>query len=133
MILQVTVREGKAPVTVSDASELDRVLQAASEEARAHKMMGAVLIKAESGNVITMVVGGEETVLSFDSGHLNPPYYASRGTSDCDEPKLTCFAQFQHHSEFSRKYVIPLEDGLRAVRQFLCSGDLPTCIKWDEV
>jgi hypothetical protein len=133
MILQVKVREGEVPVTVTDVSELDRVLQAASEEARAHKMMGAILIEAESGNVITMVVGGEETVLSFDSEHLNPPYYASRGKSDCDEPKLTCYTQFHHHSEFSRKYVIPLEDGVRAVRQFLYSGDLPTCIKWDEV
>jgi len=39
----------------------------------------------------------------------------------------------QHHTEFPRKYVIPLADGVKAVRQFLDSGDFPTCINWEEV
>ena len=39
----------------------------------------------------------------------------------------------RHHTEFSRKNVIPLADGVKAVRQFLGSNGLPTCINWEEV
>ena len=64
--------------------------------------------KAANGNVITMVVGGDETVLGFDYGHRNPPYYSSRGPSNGEEPILSCQLTFQHHTEFPRKYVIPI-------------------------
>lgn len=96
-------------------------------------MLGAVLIEADNGNVITMVVGGDETVLGFDHGHQNPPYYASRGVSNANEPMMACHLMFQHHTVFPRKYVVPMVDGVEAVRQFLDSGDLPTCINWEEV
>jgi hypothetical protein len=133
MALRITTRQDKPPVTVEDDRQLDEVLDAASAEARTGKVLGAVLIEADNGNAITMVVGGEETVLGFDYGHHNPPYYSSRGPSNADEPMLTCLLTFQHHAEFPRKYVIPVTDGVKAVRQFLDSGDLPTCINWEEV
>jgi len=133
MALQIRIRDDAAPLTVEDGSQLEKVLNAETEEARRRGVLGAVLLEAVNGNVITMVVGGEETVLSFDYGHHNPPYYSSRGPSNADEPMLTCFLTFQHHTEFPRKYVIPVTDGVKAVRQFLDSGDLPTCINWEEV
>jgi len=74
---------------------------------------------------ITMVVGGQETVLGFGSGDLNANY-ASKGASDAVEPVMTCYFMMWHHSEFPRKYVIPVADGVKAVHQFLDSGDLPT-------
>jgi hypothetical protein len=47
----------------------------------------AVLIEAGNGNVITMVVGADETVLGFDDhDHQDVRCYASRGLSDADEP-----------------------------------------------
>jgi hypothetical protein len=116
-----------------DGSQLDEVLHEAAKEAQSHKVLGAVLIEAANGNVITMVVGGEDTVLSFDYADRNPPYYSSRGASDADEPMLTCYLTMQHHTEFPRKYVIPVADGVNAVRQFLDSGNLPTCLNWEEV
>ena len=72
-----------------------------------------------------MVVGGQETVLGFGSGDLNANY-ASKGASDAVEPVMTCYFMMWHHSEFPRKYVIPVADGVKAVHQFLDSGDLPT-------
>jgi len=117
----------------ADRNELERVLDAASDEARAKNILSAVILEAENGNSITIVIGGGETVLSFDYGHLNPPYYASKGKSDELEPILTCFLTFDHQTEFPRKNVIPYADGLKAVAEFLDSGSLPTCIKWEEV
>lgn len=37
------------------------------------------------------------------------------------------------HTEFPRKYVILVSDGVKAVKQFLDSGDLPACINRKEV
>ena len=88
--------------------------------------------KLPNGNVITMVVGGQETVLGFDSGDPNS-YCASKGASDAVEPVMTCYFMMSHHTEFPRKNVIPVADGVKAVHQFLDSGDLPTCIKWEQV
>jgi hypothetical protein len=133
MPVRVKIHEDKAPLTVKDVTELDEVLRAASEEARVRGMLGAISIEADNGNVIVMVVGDEETVLGFDYGHQNPPCYASRGASSEDNPLMTCYLTFQHHTEFPRKYVIPFADGVKAVRQFVNSGDLPTCINWEEV
>ena len=132
MALRITILDDAPPLTVTDGSQLDEVLQRASEEARRRRVLGAILIEADTGNLITMVVGGEETVLGFDYGNQGF-YYASRGTSDADAPLMTCFLTMQHHTEFPRKYVIPVGDGVKAVKQFLDSGDLPTCINWEEV
>jgi Immunity protein Imm1 len=133
MALRIKIREGEAPVTVKDAARLDEVLAQVTEDPRRRGILGAVLIEADNGNVVTMVVGGDETILGFDYGEPNPRYYASRGASDADAPTVTCYLTMQHHTEFPRKYVIPVADGVRAVRQFLHSADLPTCIKWEEV
>jgi len=133
MALRIKIREGEAPVTVKDAAQLDEVLAQATEEARRRGILGAVLIEADKGNVLTMVVGGDETVLGFDYGEPNPRYYASRGASDAGAPIVTCYLTMQHHTEFPRKYVIPVADGVKAVREFLDSDDLPNCIKWEQV
>jgi hypothetical protein len=133
MTLQVRIREGAAPLKVEDDNQLDEVLRTATEEARKRGTLGAILIEAPNGNVITTVVGGDETALSFDYGHGDPPYYSSRGPSNEDEPILICQLTFQHHTEFPRKCAIPIANGVKAVRQFLHSDDLPDFINWEEV
>jgi len=133
MSARVTVHEKGTATTVLDYNQLDAVLRAASEEARSKNILGAIIIESENGNSITMVVGGDETVLGFDYGHGNHPYYASKGASERNEPFLTCYLSFQHHTEFPRKNVIPYNDGAKAVAQFVDSGNLPTCISWEEV
>ena len=130
MALQIKIREDARPLTVEDEHQLDEALRTAAEEARNRGTLAAVLIEAANGNVITMVVGGDETVLGFDYGHHNPPYYSSRGPSNADEPILTCRLTFQHHTQFPRKYVIPIAEGMKAVREFLHPDDLPPCITW---
>jgi len=130
MALRVTIRDDAAPLTVEDGSQLDVVLHAADEEARTSEKLNGVVIEADNGNRLLMVVGSEETVLIFNYGGEDPPYYASKGASDNDDPLMTCYITFQHHTEFPRSYVISFADGVKAVHQFLKSDDLPTCIAW---
>lgn len=133
MALRITTHGDKEPMTALDGNQLNAVLDAASDEARSKNLLSVVVLYAENGNSITMVVGGSETVLGFDYGHRNPPYYASKGESDDDEPTLTCFLTFQHHTEFPRRSVIPYANGMNAVAEFFDPGTLPTSITWEEV
>ena len=95
-------------------------------------LIAAIVIEVENQNYMTIVVGGSETVLTFDFAHHNGPYFASKGISDQDEPLMTCYLNFNHHTEFPRKYVIPLADGVEAVKEFARSGELPACVQWQE-
>lgn len=132
MSLRITIREDESPLVVEDANYLDEVLNTASEEARTREKLNGVIIESNKGNRLLLVVGCEETVLVFNYGGEDPPYYASKGASENDEPLMTCYITFQHHTEFPRRHVIPFADGVRAVRRFLETDDLPTCINWEE-
>src|SRR5690349_23887343 len=131
MALRIEILEGEAPLTIKDATHLDEVLGQAAEEARKRGMLGVVRLEAENRNVLTMVVGSDETVLGFDEyDDQNLRCYASRGLSDAEEPIMTCYLAMHHHTEFLRRNVIPLSDGAKAAGQFLESGALPSCINW---
>jgi hypothetical protein len=131
MALRITTCEDHPPLTVEDLSHLDEMLYAASEEARTRKTLNGVVMEADNGNTLLMVVGSEETVLIFNYGGPYPLYYASKGASDNDDPMMTCYITFQHHTEFAHKYVISFADGVKAVHQFLDCDDLPACINWN--
>ena len=131
MALRITTHEEQPRETVSGMSSLDDILYTASEESRIRKMLNGIILEAENGNTLLLVVGSEETVLIFNYGGPDPPYYASKGNSDDDDPMLTCYITFQHHTEFPRRYVIPFVEGLKAARQFLGSDDPPACITWE--
>lgn len=133
MGLRLAFRTDRLPVNVHDPHGLDEMLNEASAEVRSRNLLGAVLITADNNNEMTILVGGEESVLTFEYGHKDTPYYASKGASNEDEPIMTCYLELQHHTEFPRKYVVPFADGLKAIREFLVSGALPTCIRWEEV
>jgi hypothetical protein len=130
--LRITSHEDGPSVAIRDATHLDEVLKTASEEARTRDKLNGVIIESNEGNRLLLVVGGEETVLVFNYSGEDPPYYASKGASNKDEPLMTCFITFQHHTEFSRQHVIPFTEGVRAVHEFLATDDLPRCINWEE-
>jgi hypothetical protein len=130
--LSVSVHDPEEAVRISTAIELERVIHAASEEARARKMLNIISLQAANANSLSFVVGGEDTVLSFIYGHGNPPYYASRGAQATTHPIMTCYVGLVHHTEFPRKYVISFDHGLAAVREFAESGALPQSIEWIE-
>jgi hypothetical protein len=132
MSLRITIREDESPLVVEDANYLDEVLNTASEEARTREKLNGVIIESNKGNRLLLVVGTEITVLVFNYGGEDPPYYASKGASNNDEPLMTCYITFQHHTEFSRRHVIPFAEGVRAVHEFLDTDDLPRCINWEE-
>jgi hypothetical protein len=131
--LSIQILEGVAPTVVADLVELQHVLEEADVKARNVSRPNIIDLTASNGDTLSMVVGGDETVLGFTSGNGSPPYYASRGESDVVEPVMTCYLHSVHHTEFPRHAVISREAGLMATIDFLELGGLPRCVRWQEV
>jgi hypothetical protein len=131
--LSIMVREGESPVLVDDAASLLRLLASVAADCKKIGRLTIIDAKSEGGDILSLVVGGEETVLGFTSGANRPPYFASRGTTIATEPTLSCYLHFEHLTEFPRHAVIPQELGTAAALQFLHSGELPSCVQWQEV
>jgi hypothetical protein len=130
--LSIVVHDAEDGVRVSTEIELDRVIHMAREEARARGMLNIIFLEAANGNVLSLVVGGDDTVLSFIHGHRNPPYYASSGAQVSVHPVMTCYVGLVHHTEFPQKHIIPFEKGLIAAHEFAASEVLPQSIEWIE-
>jgi Immunity protein Imm1 len=133
MTMFLTIHEDQPKIPIESAEQLDAALSEATPEARIHGMLNIVFIEAENGDCIGLAVGGDETVLCFDYGHRLPPYYVSRGSSHDEDPVLTAYTSFQHHTEFRRRNVIPAGAGRLAALEFFRTGALPECIEWEEV
>jgi len=127
------LREKEAGIEIKGPSHLDELMMEAATQANDENRLGIIYLVADNQTQLGVVVGGDETVLYFSYEHENPPYYTSKGKQDDDEPVMTCYLLFQHHTEFSRKHVIPFPKGLLAVHEFYKSGTLPASIEWSEV
>ena len=129
--LLVTMKEGSA-VPARSRQELTDLLASASRLAQDAGMLAIVTLESEFGATLSIVVGGEETVLGFDAS-LDPPYFVSKGASNDEQPVLECYLHFEHHTEFLRNEVIPFNLGEQAAHEFLETGVRPECVQWEEV
>jgi hypothetical protein len=130
--LKVHLRAGQPPALVSTEAALLDVLDQADKDANARGMLNVIEIVAPNGNDLSLVVGGEETVLGFTASN-GPPYYASRGKSADARPTLICFVQWKSREEFPRHAVVPRASGVAAAKEFFNSSALPSCVQWQEV
>jgi hypothetical protein len=131
--LRAFILEDQPERVLRSDAELSQTLDEAAAQAREAKMLNIIHLSAPNGDHLSLVVGGHETVLCFNYGHGNPPYFASSGIAEADEPFLTAFASLMHHTEFSRRSVVPMSEGRRAASEFLLTGVRPSAVKWMEV
>jgi immunity protein Imm1 of predicted polymorphic toxin system len=132
MKAKLTIHEDEPQTETHSIVELDAAIASATEEAVITKRPNIVFVEAPNGNSISLVVGELETVLGFTYAHNNPPYYVSKGIAEGIEPVLTAYVALSHHTEFPRRSVIPWADGIRALHEFVESGELPAAIEWEE-
>jgi Immunity protein Imm1 len=128
----VTVDDGSKPARVVNADQLQSTFRHATDEARVRGLLNIAFVTVPAGHVMGIVLGGDESALSFTYDHRNPPYLASRGVATAVEPVLTCYVSYSHHTEFPRHSVIPYGAALAAVQEFAASGSLPGCVQWVE-
>lgn len=131
--LRIAVEAGEPDVRVSSGDELHQTLAYAASQAKSAGRLNIIILAAPNNDWLALVVGGEETVLGFNYGHGNPPYYSSEGEALSDEPVFTAFVGLEHHTEFSRKAVVPMSVGTKAAFEFLETGHRPSGVRWVEV
>jgi hypothetical protein len=131
--IRVSVYDREPDLILSDVKALDAVLDKASAEARGKGKLNIVVLGAPNRDWLSLVVGGEESVVGFNHGHGNPPYYASLGKDQTDLPVLTAFMGLEHHTEFPRRWVVSDGAGRQAAREFLLTGERPSSLQWAEV
>lgn len=130
-MIDIAVRvHGNVATRASTIEELDRLIAMAAEEAQARGMLNIIFLDAPNGNELSLVVGGDETVLGFVHGHRDPPYYATRGDTADLRPVMTCYIGLAHHTEFPRMHVISYAEGLAAAHEFAATGSLPRSVEW---
>lgn len=132
MKIPVSVHENEAATVAESSDEIDALIESAADEASSLDRLNIISFTAPNGNYVSLVVGSDETVVIFTYSHHCPPYYASKGSSEDETPVLTAFVALKHKTEFPRKWVIPLEQGIAAVHGFTEIGELPETIEWVE-
>ena|SRR5688572_4969198 len=128
--IRAIVKDQGPERVLRSTAELDQTLAEAAAQAQAAKLLNIVFLSAPNGDQLSLVVGGDETVLGFNHGHGNPPYYASAGEAQGDEPVLTAYAGLVHHTEFPRRWVVPMSTGRQAAIEFLSTCALPASVQW---
>jgi hypothetical protein len=131
--LSIQVRDNEPPRIVKEAGQLRSLFTQVSGEAKNVDRSVIIDLSTENGDTLSVVVGGDETVLGFTYGTNQPPFYASRGLDTAIEPLLVAHQHFAQRVEFPRHAVIPWQDGVAAAEEFIGSGALPTCVRWQEV
>ena len=131
--VRVLVEESEPETMVRTVRELEEALSHASFGAKQAGLFNIVTLTAPNGDWMSLVVGGDETVVSYNHGHGDPPYYASLREADSDDPAFTAFVSLKHHTEFPRRWVVPMSSGWQAAAEFLETGRRPTNLRWVEV
>jgi len=132
MDVLVTIDEKSSPHRVTNSEDLGLVIRQASDEARSRRLLNVIFIEVPERHIMGMVVGGEDSALTFTYDHRDPPYLESVGPQSGTDPVLTCYVSYMRHTELPRSCVISYQEALRAVDEFASSGKLPDSIQWAE-
>lgn len=77
--MEIIFREKELAIEPHGLTHLDQLIDAAAKQASDQGILSIIFLNADNGNSLSMVVGSDETVLSFTDGHKGPPYYVSKG------------------------------------------------------
>jgi len=131
--IEIEFREGADNAHVDNEAQLDASLTAIADAARSAGQMHLIGLGTEAGKSLSLVLGGDETVLIFGYPGRKPMYCHSLGTGQGLEPQLQCLHLGKIPMGIPRRLVIPMEQGLRAAREFAASGERPNSVEWEEM
>ena len=133
MAVSILRKENEPAVNVLDWASAESVLQGAHDEAANAGIFAFVTLKSDDGYEFGIAVGGDRSVLSYQSADGEPPYMASLGTAMMHSEVFTAYAWFAHHTEFPGDYAIPRDQALKAARQFVDGERPPEAVVWQMV
>lgn len=127
----VTNGSDKSP-WLEDEREFDAAFVATTEQARETGKPQLIELRPVKGYGLSLVVGDAETFIVYGGKGRRPMYCHSRGPTDSQAPYHLSF-QGPHELSTPRRLIIPMGQGLRAVKEFIANGQRPACITWEEM
>lgn len=85
---------------------------------------------AMSGQSFGMGVGRDETVVTYQDS-LDPPYFISLGNKDRSDVEWFCYAN--EETEYFAKNLVPVEQGLAALKEFVDNRTRPMILTWEQL
>ena len=110
-----------------EIANLDRLLDEVTSELSQDEPILVELV-GPAGDLLSVGIGADESVLTWVQASEEPPYLASLG--DEAAPGTIVFYLFGELSEFPRSQCIPVETARQAAREFLATAQLPSCVRW---
>jgi hypothetical protein len=117
-------------VVVNSVEEMDKLLDDLTGQAK-ETLPFTVTLAYKDGSLLSIGVGRDETSLSYMDATFDPPYFASLGDKNRQEPIEFIFGG--EMTELEPTSAIPVKDAREAMRDFYKTGELSPKIKWQEV
>ena len=117
---------------VETAAELDALLDRVAVEAGAAGRPRDVQVTVATAGTLGIVMGADRSVLNHIPADSNPPYLASVGGHEGENP-FVFYVAGDHYSECLRRNTIPVEAARAAMRHFLTTGELSPEVEWEQV
>jgi len=117
---------------IETLDELKKALSAAPETASYPN--ACIVLKAPSGDLLSLGIVGDIGYVEYINASLNPPYLvAVEDTSPpVDSPPIVLMNAGEY-TEIPRRHFIPLDKMLRVVEHFFCTQSRPDWVRWKEV
>ena len=126
--MRVIVEWGEEHQALIDTVEaLDQLLDTIAVEGRPQMAQ----VTRENAGTLGIVLGGERSFLHHVPVHFEPPFFASAGEEERDEP-LVFFVGGAHPTEAPWGATIAPEDARDALRHFFVTGERSPEVRWVE-
>ena len=129
--LAVRLRATRRRLVAETEADIHAALTTAEGAADAAGSMALVDFQAANGNMLSIIVGGPDTALSFRQPGDVPPRFVSVGDRAA-KGSVPCSRDFNDQIDCPRWSLISRADGLAALDEFAASNELPICIQWVE-
>jgi hypothetical protein len=130
--MRCVVHTNEGDVTAESIAELDGILDRLDREATAAARPCVVELQSAKGSLGIGLGAGYSLLTWIDSSGL-PPYFASAGAHETEVGEVVRFMFGSERSEYPKWQVIDRDLARRAAREFLESGERPSCVEWAEV
>lgn len=114
---------------VNSLEDLDRLIDKLSQEA-ATGLPFSIELSMNSDTALSIVIGNKISHMNFFSMTSVPHVVGCRGLWNDDE--LFVFLYGNEYSEMPRKYCVPVEVALEALRQYFLTGVRPQNVVWND-
>lgn len=115
---------------VDSLDAVERRLDQLQEKFRSGEPTLVTVVRANTGDSLSIGLGAELSVLNFVRGDKNPPYFTSAGTTNADG--AISFRFGDEWSEYPLRAGVSIDRARAAVRRFCETGELSEIVTWEE-